>query len=109
MLGEIIGEIVGSTFPVDEELALLDAILYPVKTHVHSFGSALFDGVVGYSCGAGIVGLQGRGWLGMTHVIEGRAEHGGFFAVVEECSKFGFGGGGKDGSHNGGVDVDSTI
>ena len=47
LLGEIIGIIIRSFSPVDDELALSDPIADPVKAHVHRFGSLLLDGVVG--------------------------------------------------------------
>lgn len=39
VLGKVVGEIVGAFFPVDAELALADAVLYPVKMHVDRFGA----------------------------------------------------------------------
>jgi hypothetical protein len=43
--------------PVDEELALADAILDPVETHVHSFGAFLLDRFGGKADGGCVVGL----------------------------------------------------
>lgn len=41
MFGEVITEVVSSFTPVYEELVLFDAILDPVKSHVHRFGLTL--------------------------------------------------------------------
>jgi hypothetical protein len=62
-----------------KKLALFDAIAYPVKSHVHGFGLALFDGTDGDAGSAGIVGFDWSGWLWMAHVMK----HGGFFAIEE--------------------------
>ena len=46
MLGEVVSEVVASFTPMDDILALGDAVLDPVKAHVHGFGAALLDGVI---------------------------------------------------------------
>ena len=109
MLCEIIREIVGAFAPVDKKLALAYAVTYPIKTHVHGFGSSLFDGFVGDTGGTGVVGLDRCRCLWMSHVSQRVAQHGGFLPVVEKGCEFGFGGGGKDSGDNGGVDVDGAI
>ena len=43
MLGEVIGEIVGTFSPMNMDLTLVNSILNPVETHVNGFGSSLFD------------------------------------------------------------------
>jgi hypothetical protein len=47
MLGKVVGEIVFTGTPMDDELTLLDSIADPVETHVNCFGSALLDCLVG--------------------------------------------------------------
>jgi len=71
MFGEVIGKIVFALGPVDEELALADAIADPVKAHVDGFGPALFDGVVGNAGGTGIVGIDPGGCLRVPEFFEG--------------------------------------
>jgi hypothetical protein len=44
---------------------LADAILDPIETHVHGFGSFLFDCFVGEADGGRVVGLQ-RGTIAAT-------------------------------------------
>jgi hypothetical protein len=95
--------------PVDEKVSLLDAVADPVKTHIHGFGSALFDCFVADAGGAGIVGLDGSGRLGIAHVCESGSKHRRFFAIEEEGAEFGFGGRGKDGGHHGGMYVNCAI
>ena len=109
MFREVICEVFGAFSPVDEKLALFDAISDPIKSHVHCFGTSLFNGLVADAGCAGVVGLDGSGGLRMTHVFEGGAKHGNFLAIVEQCCEFSFGGGGEDGDHDGGVDVDDAI
>ena len=74
-------------------MSLAYPVADPVKAHIHSFGATLFYGVVGDSGGAGVVSLDGRCCLGMSHVSESVAEHGGFLSVVEKGTSFGFSGG----------------
>jgi hypothetical protein len=93
VLGEIVCQVVGAASPVDDELALMGAIFDPIGSHVHGLGASLFDCILGNSCGAGIVWcLNGSSMLWVPHVFKGGSEHGAVFAVVEEASKFCFGG-----------------
>jgi hypothetical protein len=43
MLGKVVGEIVFTCTPMNNELALLDSVADPVEAHVYGFGSTLFD------------------------------------------------------------------
>ena len=83
MFGEVVGQIVSPAAPVNDELALVDAIADPVETHVHGFGSALFDSAVRDASSTGVVGLDWCGWLRMAHVVQRGAQHGSLFAVEE--------------------------
>lgn len=93
MFCEIVCQVVGASAPVYEEVAFSHTVFDPVKSHIHSFGTALRDGGVGDAGGASIVGLQGGGQLRMAHLCQGGAEHNAVFGVKEEGSEFGFGGG----------------
>ena len=95
VFGVVVGEIVCSLSPVDEELALADSVADPVEAHIHGFGSSLLHCFVADAGGTGVVCLNGSGWLWMPHVVEDGVEHGGLFAVVKKGGKFGFGGGGE--------------
>jgi len=46
MLGEVVGKVVAAFAPMDDVLVLGDAVLDPIKTHVHGFGAALLDCVI---------------------------------------------------------------
>jgi hypothetical protein len=58
MLGEVVGLIGFTWLPVDDELALVNSVADPIETHVHGFGAALFDRIVGDAFGAFVVGLD---------------------------------------------------
>ena len=88
MFREIIRKVVSALAPVDDELALADAVLDPVEFHIDAFGAALLDGVVGDAGGDGIVGLDRGGGLGMAHFFEAGAEGTGLSTVVEEATQF---------------------
>ena len=68
VLAKVVAQVSTPWFPTHIELALLDAVLEPVEAHVHGFGMALLDGVIGYTVSTGIVGLEGSasGWLGVA-------------------------------------------
>ena len=52
VFGEVVGKILAAGIPENVELALEDAIAYPVVSHIDVSGLVLFDGVVGEaSCG----------------------------------------------------------
>jgi hypothetical protein len=74
MFGEIVCFVQTALDPVDAELALADAITYPVKTHVHCFGAALFYGIVGNTGGCAVVGLDRCGRLWVAEFLEACAD-----------------------------------
>jgi hypothetical protein len=45
----------------------VDTISDPVETHANGLEAALFDGNIGYTGGAGIIGLHEGSGLRMTH------------------------------------------
>ncbi len=51
VFGMVVSKVFRTGSPVDDELFLSDAILDPIKTHVHGFGAFLFDRVVGEAGG----------------------------------------------------------
>ena len=65
VLGEVIGMVAASAFPVDAELPLPYSVSDPVEAHVHGFGALCFYGVVGDAGCYLVVSLDGRwAWLG---------------------------------------------
>ena len=73
LFGEVVSKVASARGPIYVELALFDSITDPVKTHIHSFGSLLFYGVVDDAEGSGVISLDWCGWLGMVHFFEGGA------------------------------------
>lgn len=109
VFGRIIGEIVLARAPVDVELSLAGSVADPVESHVHGFGTFLFDGAGANAHCGGVVGEQGSGRLGVAEFLERDAKGTGFFSIVEEGSKFGFSSGGKDFAHDVAVDEDGAV
>jgi hypothetical protein len=84
VLGEVIGLVGSSRFPVDVELILANPILNPIETHVNGFGVFHLYSIVGDACSGAIVGLDGSGWLGMAKLGEGSPEGTGLLGIEEE-------------------------
>jgi hypothetical protein len=101
MLGKVVGEIVFTSTPINNELTLLDSVADPVKAHVYGFGSTLFDCFVGDASGACIVGLDGCCSLQMAHFFKCNAEGETVAIVLEYGAEFCFGGGCHDVPHDG--------
>ena len=70
VLGVIVAQVSDAGVPVDEELTLDCAVVYPIKLHVNRFRSFLLDGVVGEAFGVGSVNLDWCGWLWVPHFAE---------------------------------------
>ena len=93
VLGPVISMIGGASFPVDAELALVNAVTDPVEAHVHSLGVFGLDRTVGNAFCCGIVSLDGCGLcLRITHIVQDVAYHGSLLSVVEQSSSFALGG-----------------
>jgi hypothetical protein len=106
---EVVGPVGRAAFPVDDELALADAVTDPVEAQVNGFGALLSDGVIGNTHGTLIVSLDGCGGLGMAQFGKGGAEHRGILSIDEEGSEFGFGGRGNNDAKDVAVHVDGAI
>ena len=65
-LGEEICEIVGALTPLDDELALTDAVADPVEAHVDGFGTVELDSVDGDTDSTGVVTENDGGGLGIA-------------------------------------------
>ena len=96
MLGEVVGLVEAAFLPEDMKLSLANVVTDPIKVHVNCLGSLLFDGVIGNACGGAVVHLDGCWGLRMVQFDESCPEGAGFFAIVEEGSKFSLGGTGND-------------
>ena len=73
MLGELICQVVGTFVPEDDELYLFNAVLYPIKSHVGGFGTALLDIFIGDASGCRVVGDDHCQWLLVGHFFENNA------------------------------------
>ena len=82
MFGEVISQIVRTMAPMNDEIALGDEIMHPVKTHIHGFGATLLDGIIGNASSTSVVSLNESWRLGVTHLEKSLAQNGGFLAVV---------------------------
>ena len=91
MFGEVIGSIIFSLAPVNDELVLFDSVTDPIETLVDGFGSTLFYSVVGDSSGSAVICLDDSWGLGVSHFDESCSKCSCFFAVVEQCAEFSFG------------------
>ena len=70
VLGVIVAQVIDAGLPIDEELALACAVVYPIKAHVNRFLSFLFDGVVGEAVYGGVVYLDWRGRLWVPQFVD---------------------------------------
>lgn len=109
MLGEIIGTVGFARFPENMELALADSVPYPIKAHVNSFGTLLFDSVISNASGSGVISLERGGWLRVPKFFKGNADGASVFSIKEQGTKFSFSGTGKDRAHDLAEDVKGTI
>lgn len=83
MLGEIVCKVVTSTTPMDNELSLIDAIAYPIESHVDRLGAALLDCIVDDAGSACVVCLNEGRRLRMSHFFEDVSDHDAVLGVVE--------------------------
>ena len=88
VFGVVITNVGRARAPVDQELALACAILYPIETHVDSFRPFLFDGVIREALCSGVVDLHRGGGLWMTHFLQGGSNGDGFLAVRVRRANF---------------------
>ncbi len=100
VLGRIICKIFLSALPVDVELFLSMPVANPIKSHIHCFGSALYNSVSEDSDGTFVVELERRRALWMAHLLEGGTDWDSVFGVDESRSCFRFLDGGHDGVNN---------
>ena len=73
---------------MDVELLLSLSVPNPVETHIHSFGSALNNGVSEDADSTFIVKLEWSGALGMAHFGECGSHGDGVFGVDKSRSGF---------------------
>jgi len=84
VLRAVVGKIANARPPLDDELAILDAILEPIGTHVNCFGPFLFDSSIEDAAGNTVVSCDDSGRLGPSHFMEGLSE-GDSGLGIDEC------------------------
>jgi hypothetical protein len=109
MLGEVVCLVSFSRFPVDNELALLNAVTDPVESHIHGTRAALLNGVVGYAVGAFVISLDGGWGLRVSKFFQGDTDAAGILCDIEKSGQLGFSCGGHDMFENNARDVYGTI
>ena len=111
MLGEVVGGVCLPWGPVEEELALADAALEPMITHVESFRTFETDCGMENTVGSGIVGFQGgpSSGLRMAHFFKGSANGNGVLGIEKEGPDFSFGGGCSNGAQSFTQNVDGSV
>ena len=90
VLGEVVSLVSGSRLPEDVELFLANTITNPIEAHVNGLRVFHLDRVIGDAGSSAIVGLQGRGRLGMAQFLQGSPDRACLFGIEEKCTKFGF-------------------
>ena len=109
MLTDVVASIPGARSPIYKEHILLDAVTYPVKAHVDSFGSLLFEAGVGKADGRRVVDLDRGGWLRMSHFLEANAEWDGIFSGEEGGANFRLCSGAHDIFHDFGENMNDSV
>jgi hypothetical protein len=51
VLGEVVGQVLGTRAPVNEEVTVFDAVADPIKARIDSLGVPLANRGVGNTCG----------------------------------------------------------
>ena len=90
VFGVIIYQIGCTWTPIDKEVSLMRMVLYPIKVHVHGFGSSLSDAGVNNTSGGIVISADGGGRLRPSHFFEGYTDRACVLTVDEEATEFGF-------------------
>ena len=69
MLSRIVTKVRVSRSPEDKEFFLTNAILDPVKVHIHCLGSFNLDGGIGEASSGEIIRLDWGRWLGVAKFL----------------------------------------
>ena len=93
MCSEVSGKLFFSWAPIYNEVLLADAILHPVKAHVHRFLFSLLNIFVCYAGSIRIICLDWSSQLRVSHLGKCGSERYAIFRIVEDSVGFSFGGG----------------
>jgi len=92
VLRVVVRKIANARLPLDDELAVLDAILEPIETHVNCFGAFLFNSSIEDAAGDTVVSCDDSGQLGPSHFVEGLPDWDSGLGIDECRAGLGFGG-----------------
>ena len=109
VFGKVISFIENALFPVYKKLALADAVMNPIETHVDGFGALLFDTLVGNTSCSAVVSLDRGRWLRMAEFFKINVQWASLFTIEEKGCKLRFGSTGEDFFQNLAVNVDGTV
>jgi hypothetical protein len=96
VLALVVSQVFESWVPLDVIRVLSYLITNPKISHFHASSALAFDGVICDSDGSRVVAMDRGFRLWMAEFFEGEAKDHAFFAVEEEGTEFGFGGGSND-------------
>jgi len=109
VLRVVVGKIANAGLPLDDELAVLDAILEPIETHVNCFGAFLLHSSIEDATGDTVVSCDESGRLGPSHFMESLPEGDSGLGIDECRAGLGFGGGRDDIAHDASEDMEGSI
>jgi len=109
VLQAAVGKIANVSFPLDDELAVLDAILEPIETHVNCFGAFLFHSSIADAVGNTVISCDDSGRLGPSHFMEDLPEGGSGLGIDESRAGLSFGGRREDVAHDAREDMEGPI
>ena len=88
MLGKVVCQVEDAWTPENVEVPLFYSVTNPIKAHVDRFRSSLLYSFVRDPTRTFVVGCDGGGRLGMSHVVKDLAYGLGVFCAVEKGSQF---------------------
>jgi len=100
VLGVVVRKIANVRLPLDDELAILDAILESIETHVNGFGAFLFNSPIEDAAGDTVVSCGDSGWLGPSHFMESLPEWDIGLGINESRASLSFGDQREDVAHD---------
>jgi len=94
---------------LDDELAILDAILEPIEMHVNGFGSFLFNSSIEDAAGDTVVSCDDSGRLGPSHFMENLSEWDSGLGIDECRAGLDFGSQREDVVHDASEDMEGSV
>ena len=88
VLSCIVSKVRVSRSSEDKRFFLTNAILDPMKVHIHCLGAFNLDGGIGEASGDGIIRLDWGRWLGVAKFLQGNSNGDGSLTVVKHSANF---------------------